>query len=511
LTISKQNYEAVIFDLDGVVTKTARIHAAVWKKLFDKYLKERAAREGEQFQPFDIATDYPLYLNGKPRYEGVRSFLRSRGIELPYGNLDDPWDKETICGLGNRKNLLFHEELKKQGVEVYSSAVDFIRDLRSKDFKTAIVSSSKNCVAVLEAAKLVHLFDAKVDGVDREELGLEGKPSPDVYLEAARRLNVTPERAIIVEDSIAGVQAGRQGHFGCVIGVNRNNNGANLKKNGADIVLKDLSEVGVGEELPSALDGIGEIVRDAKEKRVVIFLDYDGTLTPIVETPDQAVLSDQMRHTLQELAGKSTVAVISGRDLRDVQERVGIPGIFYAGSHGFDIAGPEGHHLEYRQGMEFLPLLDQAEKSLQDRLGSISGALIERKKFSVAVHYRKVREEEIGQVEKAVDHVVASEPRLRKTHGKKVFEIQPNIDWHKGKAVTWLLEALSLDRPEVLPLYIGDDITDEDAFNALRQRGIGILVGKSTSNTAARYRLKNTEEVERLLKELMSVLPGGTR
>lgn len=508
--ISNKNFEGVIFDLDGVVTKTARIHAAVWKKLFDEYLEERATSEGEKFQPFDIGTDYPPYLNGKPRYEGVRSFLLSRGIDLPYGKPDDSWDKETICGLGNRKNLLFHEELKKRGVEVYSSTIDLIKDLRSKDFKTAIVSSSKNCVAVLEAAKLVHFFDAKVDGVDGEELGFEGKPAPDIYLEAAKRLNVTPGRAVIVEDSIAGVQAGRRGHFGCVIGVNRNRNGTNLKSNGADIVVKDLSEITVSEELPSALDGIGEIAQDAKGKRVVIFLDYDGTLTPIVETPDEAILSDEMRHTLQELAKYCTVAVISGRDVRDVQKRIGIASIFYAGSHGFDIAGPEGRHLEYRQGMEFLPLLDRAEKSLQDRLGSVSGSLIERKRFSIAVHYRKVREEETGNVEKAVDQVVESQPRLRKTHGKKVFEVQPKIDWHKGEAVKWLLEVLDLDRPEILPLYIGDDVTDEDAFKALRQKGIGILVGKS-STTAARYTLKNPEEVERFLKELMSVFSGGTR
>jgi trehalose 6-phosphate phosphatase len=346
--------------------------------------------------------------------------------------------------------------------------------------------------------------------VDGGELGLEGKPAPDIYFEGARRLNVTPERVIIVEDSLAGVQAGKEGHFGCVIGLNKNSNGANLKKMGADIVVKDLSEIGVSEQLPSALDGIGEI-RDAKEKRVVIFLDYDGTLTPIVETPDQAILSDEMRHTLQQLAKCCIVAIISGRDLRNVQECVGINNIFYAGSHGFDIAGPEDRHLEYRQGTEFLLLLDQAEKALRDRLGSISGALIERKKFSVAVHYRKVGEEEIGDVEKAVDQVLESQPRLRKTNGKKVFELQPKIDWHKGKALKWLLRALDLDRPEVLPLYIGDDVTDEDAFKSLRQKGIGILVGNSTAKTAARYTLENPEEVERFLKELMSVLPGGTR
>jgi alpha,alpha-trehalase len=281
------------------------------------------------------------------------------------------------------------------------------------------------------------------------------------------------------------------------------------RKNGGDVVVEDVAETGVPEELPSALDGVGEIVRAAKGKRVVIFLDYDGTLTPIVETPDQAILSDEMRQTLQDLARRNTVGVISGRDLRDVQKRVGISALYYAGSHGFDIVGREGRPLEYRQGTDFILFLDRAEKFLRDRLGSISGSVIERKKFSIAVHYRKVNGEKIGDVEKTVDRVLKSQPDLRKTHGKKVFELQPKIDWHKGKAVKWLLEALDLDRPEVLPIYIGDDITDEDAFKALGQKGIGILVGKR-GTTAARYTLDSPEEVKHFLQALTSALGGRT-
>jgi alpha,alpha-trehalase len=246
-TILRSKYDAVLFDLDGVVTKTAKVHAASWKELFDQYLENRAETRKEEFRPFDLDRDYHQYVDGKPRYEGVKSFLESRGIKLPYGSLEDPPDKETICGLGNKKNKLFLERIDKEGAEVYTSTVALLRTLRSKHFKTAIVSSSKNCADVLEAANLTHLFDTKVDGLDSAELKLEGKPAPDIFLEAARRLNVKPGRAIVLEDAVSGVLAGSRGKFGLIIGVDRRGHAAELKKGGADIVVKDLKEIEVGE------------------------------------------------------------------------------------------------------------------------------------------------------------------------------------------------------------------------------------------------------------------------
>jgi trehalose 6-phosphate phosphatase len=243
VTISKSEFDAVIFDLDGVVTRTATVHAAAWKRLFDDYLEERAAREGKPFRPFDADSDYRRHVDGKPRYDGVVSFLESRGISLPYGDPGDPPDKETTCGLGNRKNRYFTQHLAEHGVDVYESTVELIRDLRAKGVKTAIFSASKNCRAVLKAANASGLFDARVDGVDADELGLPGKPDPAVLLEAARRLGVAPGRAVIVEDAIAGVQAGRAGRFGLVIGVNRSGESGVLRENGADVELTDLKEV----------------------------------------------------------------------------------------------------------------------------------------------------------------------------------------------------------------------------------------------------------------------------
>jgi alpha,alpha-trehalase len=518
--ISRSVYDAVIFDLDGVVTKTAKVHAAAWKKLFDEYLKQRAAREGEDFQPFDVSTDYPRYVDGKPRYDGVRDFLLSRGIELPHGTPQDAPEKETVCGLGNKKNKLFREYLKTQGAEAYASTVSLIEILRSKGFRTAIVSSSKNCADVLDAADLTELFDAKIDGLDAAELGLEGKPAPDIFVEAARHIGAVPERSIVVEDAIAGVKAGHRGGFGCVIGVDRTDHAEALKRGGADVVVKDLAEIAVGEENPaapgqahappSALEHIEEIEERLKDKTAAVFLDYDGTLTPIVETPDRAILSQDMRETVRSLSARCPVAVISGRDLNDVRKLVGIDTTFYAGSHGFDIAGPEEHRMKQQQGTDFLPVLDRVEQNLQERLHDIPGTLVERKKFSIAVHYRKVDPSRVDEVERIVDEIVEGHSELRKSSGKKVFDLQPNIDWHKGKAVLWLLETLQLNRTDVMPVYLGDDTTDEDAFTTLEGRGITVVVMRQPRPTAARYRLTDTADVRTFLESLKSIIGERT-
>ncbi len=520
-TISRQDYDALIFDLDGVVTKTAKVHAAAWKKLFDEYLEQRTVSGKKGFQAFDPDADYRRYVDGKPRYEGVKSFLESRDIDLPYGSPDDEPGKETVCGLGNRKNRFFQQLLEDRGVDVYESAIELIGSLKSRDFKTAVVSSSKNCAAVLRAANIADLFDARVDGIDAEELNLEGKPAPDIFLQAASRLGVRPGRAIVVEDAIAGVRAGRRGGFGCVIGVDRAGHASALRENGADTVVRDLSEIVVGDQatgeeaspttLPSALDSIGEILHRAGGKRMAIFLDYDGTLTPIVEDPQQAFLSDEMRDTVRGLSKLCTVAVVSGRDLRDVRGLVGIEEIFYAGSHGYEIAGPEERHVEYQQSADVLPTLDRAEQALHDCVDGISGAIVERKRFSIAVHYRKVKDPDIEMVEEAVDGVLSQYEGLRKSSGKKIFELHPDIDWNKGKAVRWLLETLGMSHAQVLPIYIGDDTTDEDAFRVLRDRGIGIFVGGGSRSTAARYTLRDQDEVQGFLTALISLAKGEIR
>jgi beta-phosphoglucomutase family hydrolase len=234
---------ACLFDMDGVVTRTALVHAAAWKAMFDAFLRQWSRARGEAFVPFDAVKDYDSYVDGKPRLDGTRSFLAARGITLPQGSPDDPPDAQTIYGLSNRKNALVQEKLATDGVEVYDGSVRYIRQARAAGLRTAIVSSSANTVQVLEAAKVADLFDARIDGVVADERGLAGKPAPDMFLAAAGELGVRPAVAAVFEDALAGVAAGRAGGFGFVVGVDRAGQARELRAHGADVVVKDLSEL----------------------------------------------------------------------------------------------------------------------------------------------------------------------------------------------------------------------------------------------------------------------------
>ncbi len=234
---------ACLFDLDGVVTRTALIHAAAWKKMFDDFLRQRAAATGTEFVPFDQVREYDQYVDGRPRLDGTRSFLRARGIELPEGDPSDPPTADTINGLSKRKNALVLEMIDTQGVEVYDGSVRYIKRVRDAGLRTAVVSSSANTVQVLNVAGIAGLFDARIDGVIAKERGLAGKPAPDTFLAGAQELGVAPAQAAVFEDALAGVEAGRAGHFGRVVGVDRTGQAAELLEHGADIVVKDLAEL----------------------------------------------------------------------------------------------------------------------------------------------------------------------------------------------------------------------------------------------------------------------------
>jgi alpha,alpha-trehalase len=236
--------DAAVFDLDGVVTFTARVHAAAWKTLFDEYLRARQQRHGEPFRPFDADADYRAYVDGKPRYDGVQSFLEARGIAIPWGMPSDPPDRETVCGLGNRKNALFNANIQELGVAVDEHAVRFLRELRQRGIRVGLASSSKNALPILERAGLAGLFEAVVDGLVSERLGLQGKPRPDIFLTCLEILGRIPaRRALVVEDAIAGVEAGRLGGFGLVLGVDRHGEAASLLAHGADWVIRDFREI----------------------------------------------------------------------------------------------------------------------------------------------------------------------------------------------------------------------------------------------------------------------------
>lgn len=513
--------DTVVFDLDGVVTDTAGVHEAAWKAVFDEFLHARAREGSRDFSEF-TSLDYAHYVDGKPRYEGAEAFLRSRGIELPAGESSDGPGDGTVAALANRKNDKFRTVLSEQGVARYDSTVDVIHQLREAGIAVGLITASRNGRAVLEAGGVADLFDTVIDGVDAADECIAGKPAPDVFVTAARRLGSPPERTAIVEDSQAGVQAGRQGGFGFVLGVDRLDQAEALFEAGADAVVRDLSEVKVvvdqdktardkdstpaGKmlaDLPSGLDARDTIVDRLRHGTLVVFLDYDGTLSPIVDDPDKATMPASVRAALERLAGVVPVAIVSGRDLADVRERAALEGVHYAGSHGFEIVAPDGSPLELGAAGDFkrfLPLLDAAEHELQRMLHGLEGVVVERKRYAIAVHFRRAKPEAVEAVERAVDHVRDSAEGLRKTGGKKIFELRPGVDWDKGKALMALLEVPGLGGKDAVPLFVGDDLTDEDAFAAVNGIGVSVAVrGEDERETLAEYGLDTPEQVGELL------------
>lgn len=506
IEISPEKFHCVIFDMDGVVTQTAEVHSIAWKKMFDDFLKNYSSQNNLPFVPFDADQDYNLYVDGKPRFDGIRSFLESRKITLPEGSKDDSQDQETIHGLATKKNNYFLQYVKEEGVKSYPSTIQLIQELKNSGLKVGIITSSKNCKTILEGAGAFDLFDIRIDGLYAEKHGIKGKPAPDIFLEAAKQLGEDPLHCIVIEDAISGVEAGSKGNFGLVIGVDRVGQEDELLQHGATVVVKDLAEVKVADvqQKLNALEHFDEICKKFERKQIIIFLDYDGTLTPIVSKPDLALIPHETYLTLERLSQKFIVSIISGRDLSIIKKLVGIKNIFYAGSHGFDIETPSGEKYHTDEANIFLESLDEAEKELNEKLSYIPGALIERKIYGVAAHYRLVADENEEKFKKIVEEVHQNHLNLRKTYGKKVLELLPKIDWNKGKALVWFRDCLNLnDNNTIMPIYIGDDKTDEDAFKVISNNGLGICVQENPHPTLASYVLKDTNQVREFLDKLI--------
>jgi len=535
-SVSPYTFKSVIFDLDGVVTSTALVHAAAWKETFDEYLRLREKRDKEPFREFSRQDDYLPFVDGKPRYQGVKSFLESRGIHLDFGDPSDPPDRETICGIGNRKNIKFNQILKEKGAQVYPSTVELIKKLKAAGIRIGVASSSKNCKAVLEVCGIEDLFETRVDGVLSAELGLKGKPQGDIFVTAAAQLGSQPAESVVVEDATSGVAAGRNGGFGLVLGIAREDNYRELLENGADLVVSDLSDITVdiieewfrriprllfeawGVDLGSIEFRVGDELKNIvvnpaylrssqsalfAKKKLVLFLDYDGTLTPIVSRPELAVMSDEMREIIRSLAKRHTTAIVSGRMREDVERLVNIEGLFYAGSHGFDIRGPQVSLIQ-PAAEKTIPLIAQITRQLNKNVGNWKGVLIEDKKFSVGIHYRLAQEDVVPELEGVALKIIHKYPELRLMRGKKVFEILPAFEWNKGKAIQWIMQALGLSFSGVSAVYIGDDTTDEDAFRTLRSRGVGILVADPPRPSSADFLLKSPQEVKELFEKIIT-------
>ncbi len=273
VTLSREQFDAVLFDMDGVVTRTADVHATAWKEAFDQFLTKHFPTRSA---PFSIEADYHKYVDGKARYDGVASFLKSRNVELPSGKRNDPPGFGTVCALGNLKNKIFLEQLKEHHVQPYETTLALIQSLKKAGIKVAIITASENGADVLKAANLSHVFDTKVDGLDALHLGLKGKPAPDSFLQAAKQLSVQPARAVVVEDAVAGVEAGHNGKFGLVIGVDRDNNAERLKQGGASVVVHDLGEVGLAGDC-NKLPGMAQAEMGVSDKNwVVSYNDFDS-------------------------------------------------------------------------------------------------------------------------------------------------------------------------------------------------------------------------------------------
>ena len=334
-------------------------------------------------------------------------------------------------------------------------------------------------------------------------------------VETANRLTVRPGRCAVVTASEDGVTAARSGGFALVIGVGPAGPPDALTSRGADAVVADLSDIVVrtGDRRMSELpDGLQALDATA-ERQPAVFYDFDGTLSEIVEDPDSARLSDGAADALTALSAQCPVAILSGRDLADVRQRIGLPGIWYAGSHGFELTGPDGEHHQNEEAAESVPVLAEAAAELADHLDHIPGVVVEHKRFGVAVHYRNAARDRVGEVAAAV-RSAAQRTALRVTTGREVIELRPNVDWDKGKTLRWVLDYIAdkteqKDPSPLLPIYLGDDITDEDAFDAVQDDGLAILVRHSDDGdraTAAGYALDDPDRVrdftERLARQL---------
>jgi alpha,alpha-trehalase len=320
------------------------------------------------------------------------------------------------------------------------------------------------------------------------------------------------QRCVVVDATADGVTAAREAGYAMVIGVGS----SRLLESGADAVVDELADIEVRtgdtpmSQVPNALESYRTVTDLMAGQRPAVFLDFDGTLSDIVADPDAARLVDGAADTLAGLAQRCPVAILSGRDLADIRDRVGVTGLWYAGSHGFESVAPDGSYRQNEDAAAAVPVLEGAAQELRETLAKLSGVRVEHKRFAVAVHYRDVSADDVGAVV-ASTYRVGRRLHLRVTNGRKVVELRPDVDWNKGTTLAWIRDQIEQERP-VLPLYIGDDLTDEDAFDAVRTDGIGVLVEHTDDGdrrSAAQYTLENPDQVRVFLDRLTDELPAS--
>ncbi len=363
------------------------------------------------------------------------------------------------------------------------------------------------------AAELTRrLHDAGVETASAEGADTAG------LRETAQRIGARAERSVVIDDDADGIVAARNGGFSLVIGFGPAEGGGELLERGADVVVDDLGAVGVRtgdrpmSEIPDALGSYGDVTAILDGQRPAVCLDFDGTLSPIVPDPDSAQLVDGAAEALARLAERCPVAILSGRDLADIRDRVGVANLWYAGSHGFESIAPDGSYRQNDDAAAAVPVLESAAKELRKTLAHIKGTRVEHKRFAVAVHYRDVAADDIGEIAASI-HRVGRREHLRVTNGRKVVELRPDLDWNKGTTLSWIREQIETSQ-KVLPIYIGDDLTDEDGFDAVKADGIGILVRHTEDGdrrSAARFTLENPERVREFLNRIGDSAEGAAK
>ncbi|WP_408095764.1 trehalose-phosphatase [Peredibacter sp. HCB2-198] len=484
---SSESYSAVILDLDGVLTDTRNLHYDAWKQTFDEYLRNYG--QGP-FSP----KEYEQYVDGKPRSQGILDFLIFRGIPITSSELQK---------LGERKNKLYLSELDQYGLVVFSDALRSLKRWKERGVPLAVVSSSKNTSKILDRLGIRNYFNVEMNALKGEELHLQGKPSPDFFLEAARKLNKDPEECIVVEDAVSGIEAGIDGKFGSVIGIARpGQTGAKeLSNAGADFVVNSLEEI--FDLKPNLLKNWRRFAKFINGREMALFLDFDGTLSEIVPNHTEAQMVEEIRPILTRIAESIKVAIISGRDRQDVKARVGIDGVFYAGCHGYDISGPGCFHFQVEEAEIASEEMSEAIQKIEGLKNKYPDLSIEKKKYFTAVHYRQVPTSLHSKLENEIKNLIKDYKKLELRKGKMVLDLAPRLKWNKGEAVKKLCDVLDLEPGKTVAVYIGDDLTDEDVFCELQSWGVGIKVGiEGMAGTCSEYSLRSPSDVVTFLSKI---------
>lgn len=507
----ENEFNAYIFDLDGVLTQTQELHARAWEKMFNEFLVKRRGetRKDEDLRDFITDEDYRKYLDGKPRYDGVRSFLASRKIELPEGDESEGGNYDSVIGLGLIKDSYYQKSLKSEGPGVIFDSLSFIHKLKEHSVPMAVVSSSRNCRMIIEETGMAKYFSAVVDPDVAHGRNLRGKPEPDYFIEAAKLLHTGPRHCVMVEDALSGIEAGKKGDFGRVIGIRVNGDKKgmeDLKAAGAHKVVTSLWEIDEAAhmlQLPDALASAEKILSQANN--YFLFLDFDGTISAIVEEPSQARPLEGITDVIGALAKKIPVCIITGRDTEVIRSLINLPDVYYVACHGFEITGPNDYHYDVKEARSAIPELDEAQDELTKKFKGVQGVVIERKKFGLALHYRMVQDrEKVPSILSDVNDSSKHHKKLKLKPGEEVLELVPAIDWNKGKALLKLYEVLNFNQESKPPLYFGDGKTDEDAFVVIAYPGIPILVASERRPTFASYYLKDPDHTKKFLELLLS-------